>query len=231
MAGRSMSSGPTTAIELWWLQSRPITGIEGLRVYSNRIAREVLPGVIKPLVWTVNVPVVNAAWIELLEELVGPLDVEPDDLARSFGHRAYFDMTTLGDIFEAIGMPRDSLELLLGLPKGPEAPGFKPGPGVARHLYRMPRFVRSSLHRGRWARAEVHALRRAYEAIADVVPGDLDDSGTVGARRRVDDADPARRVRQHRGAAADARVRPRVGAPGGRRRPRPGHGRPCHRAG
>ncbi len=170
--------------QLWWLQSRPITGIEGLRVYSNRIAREVLPGVIKPLVWTVNVPVVNAAWIDLLEELVGPLDVEPHDLARSFGHRAYFDMTTLGDIFEAVGMPRDSLELLLGLPKGPEAPSFKPGPGVARHLHRMPRFVRSSLQRGRWARAEVHALRRAYEAIADVVPGDLDDMALLA---RVDE--------------------------------------------
>ncbi len=170
--------------QLWWLQTRPITGIEGLRVYSNRIAREVLPGIIKPLVWTVNVPVVNAAWIELLEELVGPLDIEADDLARSFGHRAYFDMTTLGDIFEAIGMPRDSLELLLGLPKGPEAPSFKPGPGVARHLYRLPRFVRSSLHRGRWARAEVRALRRTYAAMAEVLPGDLDDTALLG---RVDE--------------------------------------------
>ena len=164
---------------LWWLQSRPMTSIEGLRVYSNRIAREVLPGVIKPLVWTVNVPVVDAAWIDLLEELVGPLDVEPDDLARAFGHRAYFDMTTLGDVFEAVGMPRDSLELLLGLPKGPEAPSFKPGPGVARHLHRLPRFVRSSLHRGRWARTEVLALRAAYQAIADTAPGDLEDAALL----------------------------------------------------
>ena len=69
-------------------------GIDGLRVYSNRIARDVLPGVIKPLVWSVNVPLVNAAWIDVLEELVGPLDVRPEDLARSFGYRAYFDMTT-----------------------------------------------------------------------------------------------------------------------------------------
>ena len=79
---------------LWWLQARTMTGLEGLRVYSNRIAREVLPGVVKPLVWSVNVPIVNAAWIDLLMELVGPLDVRPEDLARSFGYRAYFDMTS-----------------------------------------------------------------------------------------------------------------------------------------
>ncbi len=169
---------------LWWLQSRPMTGLEGLRVYSNRIAREVLPGVIKPLVWSVNVPIVNAAWIDLLEELVGPLDIAPEDLARSFGHRAYFDMTTLGDVFETLGMPRDSLELLLGLPKGPEAPTFKPGPGFARHLQRIPRVVRAGLRRGRWARREVHTLGAAYADVARVSPDGLDDAGLL---RRVDD--------------------------------------------
>jgi pyruvate,water dikinase len=151
---------------LWWLQARPMTGLEGLRLYSNRIAREVLPGIIKPLVWSVNVPIVNAAWIDLLEEMVGPLGIAPEDLARSFGGRAYFDMTTLGDIFEALGMPRDSLELLLGLPKGPEAPTFKPGPGFARHLQRMPGVVRDGWQRGRWARREVHELRVAYDRVA-----------------------------------------------------------------
>ncbi len=169
---------------LWWLQSRPITGLEGLRVYSNRIAREVLPGVIKPLVWTVNVPIVNAAWIQLLEEIVGPLEVKPNDLARAFGHRAYFDMTTLGDIFQTVGMPRDSLELLLGLPQGPEAPTLRPGPGVVRHLHRMPRFIRASLHRGRWARVEVHALRAAYAEVARTPPRELDDRGLLA---RIDD--------------------------------------------
>jgi pyruvate,water dikinase len=151
---------------LWWLQSRPMTGLEGLRLYSARIAREVLPGIIKPLVWTVNVPIVNAAWIDLLEQLAGPLDIEAEDLARSFGGRAYFDMTTLGDVFEALGMPRDSLELLLGLPKGPEAPTFKPGPGVTRHLGRVPGIVRDGLQRGRWARQEVRDLRGAYDVLA-----------------------------------------------------------------
>jgi pyruvate,water dikinase len=160
---------------LWWLQSRPMTGLEGLRLYSNRIAREVLPGIIKPLVWTVNVPIVNAAWIDLLERMAGPLDIQPEDLARSFGGRAYFDMTTLGDVFEALGMPRDSLELLLGLPKGPEAPTFKPGPGFARHLGRMPGVLRDGLQRGRWVRHEVRELRATYDSLAAQSTDDLTD--------------------------------------------------------
>lgn len=169
---------------LWWLQSRPMTGLEQLRVYSNRIAREVLPGVIKPLVWSVNVPLVNAAWIDLLEELVGPLDVAPEDLARSFGARAYFDMTTLGDVFEALGMPRDSLELLLGLPKGPEAPSFRPGPGFAQHLPRLPAAVRASLQRGRWARQEIAWLRTAYDQLASRPLDGADDAALLG---RIDE--------------------------------------------
>ena len=164
---------------LWWLQARPMTGLDGLRVYSNRIAREVLPGVVKPLVWSVNVPIVNAAWIDLLVELVGPLDVRPEDLARSFGYRAYFDMTTLGDVFAALGMPRDALELLLGLPKGPEAPRFKPTPATYRHLPRMATAAVRSLRRGRWARREVAELRSAYGALAAIDPQTLDEPGLL----------------------------------------------------
>ncbi len=167
----------------WWLQARPITGIDGLRVYSNRIARDVLPGVIKPLVWSVNVPLVNAAWIDVLEELVGPLDVRPEDLARSFGYRAYFDMTTIGGVFEALGMPRDSLELLLGLPKGPEAPGFRPGAGALRHLPRVAGAGRRTLWRGRWARGEIDELAQAQAILADQDPTDLDDQALL---RRID---------------------------------------------
>lgn len=167
----------------WWLQARPMTGIDGLRVYSNRIARDVLPGVIKPLVWSVNIPLVNAAWIDVLEELVGPLGVRPEDLARPFGYRAYFDMTTIGAVFEALGMPRDSLELLLGLPKGPEAPRFRPGAEAFRHLPRVVVAGRHTLRRGRWARREIDELGRAQATLAAEEPATLDDQALL---QRID---------------------------------------------
>ena len=168
----------------WWLGARPLTGLEDLHVYSNRIAREVLPGLVKPLVWSVNVPLVNAAWIDLLEELVGPLDIRPEALARSFGYRAYFDMTTLGGVFEALGMPRDSLELLLGLPKGPEAPRFRPGAPTLRHLPRVAGAVSRTLRRGRWARDEVRALGAIYRELEAV---DLDALDEAQLLQRVDE--------------------------------------------
>jgi pyruvate,water dikinase len=65
-----------------WVQLRGITGLDGVAIYSNRIAREVLPGIIKPLVWSVNVPLVNSAWIDLFTEAIGPNDLRPADLAR-----------------------------------------------------------------------------------------------------------------------------------------------------
>jgi phosphohistidine swiveling domain-containing protein/uncharacterized protein (DUF2384 family) len=124
---------------IWWLQVRPITGLDDVRVFSRRIAKEVLPGIISPLTWSVNVPVVNRAWITLLDRAVGDTGLEAGDLARRFGARAYFDMTSLGAVFERMGMPRDSLELLIGLDDGPEKPGMRPPIGTA--LLRAPRFA------------------------------------------------------------------------------------------
>ena len=127
--------------DVWWLQIRPITGIDDVTVYSNRISKEVMPGLIKPLVWSVNVPMVNGAWIQLFTEAIGDNDLEPDDLARSFAYRSYFNMGTIGGLFEQMGMPRDSLELLLGLPEGPDKPTFKPTAATLRKLPRLVAFA------------------------------------------------------------------------------------------
>ncbi len=110
---------------VYWVQIRPITAIADVPLYSRRIAKDVMPGMIKPLVWSVNVPMVNEAWVRLFTEAIGPNELEPETLARSFAHRSYFDMRAIGDIFELVGMPRDSLENLLGLPgaRGSMRPG------------------------------------------------------------------------------------------------------------
>jgi hypothetical protein len=117
-----------------WVQMRPITALAGLRLYSNRISREVLPGVIAPLIWSINVPLVNRAWLRLFAELVGSNDIAPEDLAKAFHYRAYFNMSTIGRIFEELGLPRESLELLLGLEAGEVKPRFYPTVKTARHV-------------------------------------------------------------------------------------------------
>ena len=42
-----------------WLQMRAITALHSIDIYANHIPKEFMPGVIKPLVWSVNVPLVN----------------------------------------------------------------------------------------------------------------------------------------------------------------------------
>ena len=151
---------------VWLVQMRPITGIEDIPIYSNRISREVLPGMIKPLVWSVNVPMVNQAWVNLFTEAIGPNDIQARGLARSFGYRAYFNMGAIGDIFEIMGMPRDSLEVLLGLPAGEEKPSFKPS---RRTIKLMPRMLATALRKARYGRVvpvEVASLNGSYRSFA-----------------------------------------------------------------
>ena len=129
---------------------REITSLSAAEVYSNRISREVFPGQIKPLVWSVNIPLVNGAWLWLLTELAGPNDIQPDDLARSFYYRAYFSMGTLGEIFELLGFPRDSVELLMGM--GGERPGRPRFRFTSRTLSLLPRLLRFFWDKLRFAR-------------------------------------------------------------------------------
>lgn len=122
--------------KLFWLQIRPITMLGAIPLYSNRIAREVLPGIIKPLISSINIPLVNRAWIRLFDQLLGSTDLKPEELTRMFHYRAYFNMASVGRIFELLGFPRESLEMLLGL----EAKSERPSPSL-RTLRHLPRIL------------------------------------------------------------------------------------------
>jgi hypothetical protein len=65
-------------------------------VFSNRIAREMLPGMIKPLVWSVNTRLINRVWVDLLIQLTGDTSFQPDELTGHFFYRAYFNMSVFG---------------------------------------------------------------------------------------------------------------------------------------
>ena len=120
--------------ELYYLQCRPVTTGKYPNLYANHISREVLPGMIKPLVWSINIPLVNSAWIRLLEGMLGNLHVLPEQLSKSFYYRAYFNMGTLGSIFQLMGLPRDSLESLMGRKDPSGKSSFKPGLKTMRYL-------------------------------------------------------------------------------------------------
>jgi len=136
--------------DLYWVQMREIGGLETLPIFSNRIAREVLPGMIKPLVWSVNVPLVNSAWIELLTEVIGKNDLTFDDLARSFYFRAYFNLSALGRVWAIIGLPQESLEMLMGIqPRAEDQRLFRPTWRMMRLAPRLVRFLWNKWRLGR----------------------------------------------------------------------------------
>lgn len=153
--------------DVYWIQLREITALNHHNIYSNRISREMLPGIIKPLVWSVNTQLVNSAWIELFTELIGPNDILPEDLAQAFYYRAYFNMGTIGRIFEALGMPQETLEIMMGLEGGDQRPRFRPSSKVMKHVPRMLRFLLAKLRFGRDLDVFLPEMDRRYAAFAD----------------------------------------------------------------
>lgn len=130
--------------QLYYLQLRQITARKEIAVYSSRMAREMLPGQVKPLVWSVNIPLVNGTWIGLLEEIAGPLKTKPEELAKPIYYQAYFNVAVLGSILLKIGVPADSLEKFMTGHEG-GMHSFRPGIRALRHTFRIIRFVRSKM--------------------------------------------------------------------------------------
>jgi phosphohistidine swiveling domain-containing protein len=98
-----------------WVQLREITSLTNVNIYSNHISKEMLPGQIKPLVWSINIPLVVGAQGKVLRELIGPNNLDPNLLVKAFYYRAYFNMSAIGDILEVLGLPREMFEMMMGL--------------------------------------------------------------------------------------------------------------------
>jgi len=131
--------------DLYWVQVREITTLNRHNVYSNHISKEVIPGIIKPLIGSINIPLVCSQWVRLVNEMVGKTSVKSEDLAKSFYYRVYFNMGTLGQIFQEVGMPYDSVETLMGVaPPGANKPGMKP---TLKTFLRFPSMVRFSIEK------------------------------------------------------------------------------------
>jgi phosphohistidine swiveling domain-containing protein len=96
------------------LQSRPITSLVGKRIYSNKMVSDMSPGLIKPLVYsTKTVSMTRNVFGRIFTELIGPNDIDFTSLAARIHSRVYTDLTTLGELFERIGLPANFFEAML----------------------------------------------------------------------------------------------------------------------
>ena len=148
------------------VQLRSITKLD-INIYSNKISREFLPGIIKPLVWSVNTPLVNGAWVEILSRLTGKKDLDPSELSKQFYYRAYFDMKSFGKIFDIFGFPQETLELLMGIElEGPEKPSFKPGFKTYLLTPRILLFSFSLIGLGRRLKVFMNEMKKRFDDLA-----------------------------------------------------------------
>lgn len=152
--------------KLYFLQVRPITKLS-IPIYSNRITKEMLPGIIKPLVWSVNTTMINKIWAEILIKLTGDTTINPHSLTGYYYGRAYFNMALFGQVFESMGIPYEGLELLLGIEQdGPKKPHIKPGMKIMGRVPSLMSLTRSFLTaEKRYRQMEPHK-RSVYDEIS-----------------------------------------------------------------
>ena len=154
--------------DVWWVQMREITTLKDFNIYSNRISRDMMPGMIHPLIWSINVPLINAEWLALLEEMVGSLPISSEALAKTFFYRSYFNMGAFGEVFTKIGLPSEGLEMMMGVVPSQEGrPTIKPN---IKMLYLVPRLIRFLSDKWRFERKIKSDLPAFKSEIAEFKP-------------------------------------------------------------
>ncbi|MFQ4146579.1 glycerol-3-phosphate acyltransferase [Chlorogloeopsis sp. ULAP02] len=124
---------------LWILQTRPISTL--LPIWTRKIAAEVIPGLIRPLTWSINRPLTCGVWGGIFALVLGEraLGLDFNETATLHYSRAYFNATLLGKIFRRMGLPPESLEFLTRgakLSKPPFTTTLQNLPGLTKLLMR-----------------------------------------------------------------------------------------------
>lgn len=175
-AVRSIAAASGESVDLEWVwdgrqlhvvQWRPVSSLARKpRIWSSRMARDMLPGLIPPLVWSVNVPVMSQTWVGIVREAIGDTDLSADELVRPFGYRAYFNATAFGQVFESLGMPADAMERMR---EGSSGSAMRPS--MMALAQRAPTMARFGRELWRWpyralpVLAEVERERRVERSI------------------------------------------------------------------
>jgi phosphohistidine swiveling domain-containing protein len=133
-------------VEFHILQCRPITTLVGKRVYSNKMVSDMSPGLVKPLVYsTKTLGMATNVFGRMFTELIGPNNVDFSSLAHRIHSRIYTDVTTIGELFEQVGMPANFFQMI----SRDEQTDFRRPPISAKTLRAMVRVSRFALRHSR----------------------------------------------------------------------------------
>ena len=171
--------------ELYWLQMREITSLNRPKIYSNHMAKEMLPGMIKPLVWSVNIPLKSAVFVQFLNEMLGETGIQAAELIHPFYYRVYFNMGTLARVFENVGLPGDSVEMMIGLTPMGGKMKIRPNMRMLRRLPRMMAFAHDKWLFHRKMRQSLPDLEARVNSIRWQEAGQLSDADLLAAIDRL----------------------------------------------
>ncbi len=124
---------------LWVLQARPITTL--LPIWTRKIAAEVIPGLIRPLTWSINRPLTCGVWGNIFILVLGERarGLNFNQTATLHFSQSYFNASLLGQIFRRMGLPPESLEFLTQgarLSKPSPSSMLRNAPGLLRLIRR-----------------------------------------------------------------------------------------------
>ncbi|MDH5374289.1 MAG: PEP-utilizing enzyme [Candidatus Bathyarchaeota archaeon] len=171
---------------------KPVSGIVGfgkveseragasfkrVNIYSNKMAKDRLPGMIKPLVWSVTAPLLLSSWRKLFVQLTGHKELNIGSMIRTFHYRAYFNLTLLGEVLQLLGMPKESIEILTG--EGELKQRFTSNLGIIKSL---PRVLFFALGKVSFAKKINHFLPLQNQKYRQIILTDLsklDESTTL----------------------------------------------------
>lgn len=128
--------------DYYLLQSRPITSLAGKRVYTSGMVSEMLPGLIKPLVWSISTrSKLESVLGRVFTELIGPAEIDYASLAKPIHSRIYADSTVLGELLARMGLPPNFFEMMsrdeTAAQHGPPPINLR----TLRTMFRIGRFV------------------------------------------------------------------------------------------
>ncbi len=173
--------------QLHWLQMREITALEDIRIYTNKIAKEMIPGQIKPLLYSTIIPMNVRQITRMLEAMSGQQLANPGAVIRTFGYRIYFETMAFGRIFARLGLPRDALEIMFGLhPASPERRGMRMQPQMLRQLHRAAPLVWQEWRFAAQQEEQLPRLRQQLAALAEQPLGLLDERALLVLTDQLD---------------------------------------------
>ncbi|NLG28348.1 MAG: DUF454 family protein [Chloroflexi bacterium] len=149
------------------LQCRPITTLRDKAVYSARMVAEMSPGIIKPLVWSVNTSRIAEIWDRAFVALTGRHDPDCHKLMVLVRSRLYVNADVFAAMLGRLGMPPSIIRTILFGRTSARHRGIPVPSHLLRRLPRTARFMRRITRAGPEIEAYIAEHDRQLQPLRD----------------------------------------------------------------